>query len=642
MLGFFLPGFRLFAMIVQRLRIPAAKAGVNVSFEGRTRKTIKQGLISDHTPSHRIVDRNYRSRYLESGGPSRSPFFPITLLMDTPPFNTLGLTPMLLQAVESLGYERPSPIQALAIPVALAGKDVVGLSETGSGKTAAFALPALQKIDVSRRETQALIVCPTRELAVQVCEQVHILGMGFGEDLIVAPVYGGASMERQFKLLHRGAQIVVGTPGRLLDLWRRKALKLDHTLIAVLDEADRMLDMGFREDMEELLAAMPAERQTLFFSATMNREVERLIQRFGREPQLLQVERKSMTVESIDQVCYEVRERSKVEALSRLIDMETPRLAIVFCNTKRSVDEATEALIARGYAADRLHGDITQMMRERVLKRFREGAVELLVATDVAARGLDIDEVDAVFNYDLPQDPEDYVHRIGRTGRAGRSGKALSFVYGRDIYRLQAIERYTRQKIRRERIPTQEQVEGRRADQMLDMVRDALESGEFGHHDDHIDRLLDAGHTATDIANALFSLLYSLHSREGEEIAEDRSPSEIEHRDRGRKERGTRFDRAERHAPPDRQDRGGGGGGGEGMVPLFVSIGKVGGMKPGDLAGMLYREAQLPEGAVGRITLFPKHTLVDVRADCADQVIERCRDSKLRGKKFKIDYDRMA
>ena len=347
--------------------------------------------------------------------------------MDTPPFSTLGLEPKFLEVVESLGFESPSPIQALTIPAALEGRDVVGLSETGSGKTAAFALPLLQKIDVSRRETQALIVCPTRELAVQVCEQVHVLGACFGKDLQVAPVYGGASMDRQFKLLARGAQIVVGTPGRLLDLWRRKALKLGATRFAVLDEADRMLDMGFRDDMEEILGAMPEERQTLFFSATMNRQVEGLIQRFGRDPQLLKVKRKSLTVESTDQVCYEVRERSKVEVLSRLLDMDPPRLALVFCNTKRSVDECTEILIARGYAADRLHGDITQAMRERTLRRFREGTVELLVATDVAARGLDIDDIDIVFNYDLPQDPEDYVHRIGRTGRAGRSGKAASF-----------------------------------------------------------------------------------------------------------------------------------------------------------------------------------------------------------------------
>ena len=590
---------------------------------------------------------------------------------------------MLLEAVESLGFEQPSPIQALAIPVALQGGDVVGLSETGSGKTAAFGLPALQKIDVNSRHPQVLIVCPTRELAVQVCEQVHILGGGFGKDLIVAPVYGGAPIERQMKMLHRGAQIVVGTPGRLLDLHRRRALRLDAVKMAVLDEADRMLDMGFREEMEELLAALPEQRQMLFFSATMNRNVEGLIRRFGNEPQVLQVERKHMTVESVEQFCYEVRHRSKVEVLSRLLDMDPPRLAIVFCNTKRVVDDCTEMLIARGYAADRLHGDITQAMRERVLKRFRDGSVELLVATDVAARGLDIDEVDAVFNYDLPQDPEDYVHRIGRTGRAGRSGRAISFVFGRDIYRLQTIERYTRHKIRRERIPTQEQVEGRLADQLFESVRERLESGEFRGHEDKVDRLLEAGHTATDIAGALLSLLQDSVGREGEEIAEDKAPPPRRDRDRDQQQRGERRERRERGgergerndrsqrsesgddrnddrgAPRERKDnrssrhehrgeerygdgerRGPSEQGGGDTTTLFLSIGQNASLKPGDIAGMLYREADLPKGTVGRIRLTPRNSLVDVRSDLVDKVLQRCEKSTLRGRPFKINIDR--
>ena len=615
--------------------------------------------------------------------------------MDTPPFSSLGLSPMLLEAVESLGFEQPSPIQALAIPVALKGGDVVGLSETGSGKTAAFGLPALQKLDVQSRHPQVLIVCPTRELAVQVCEQVHILGGGFGNDLIVAPVYGGASIERQMKMLHRGAQIVVGTPGRLLDLHRRRALRLDSVNMAVLDEADRMLDMGFREEMEELLAALPGERQMLFFSATMNRQVEGLIRRFGNDPEVLQVERREMTVESVEQLCYEVRHRSKVEVLSRLLDMDPPRLAIVFCNTKRTVDDCTELLIARGYAADRLHGDITQAMRERVLKRFRDGSVELLVATDVAARGLDIDEVDAVFNYDLPQDPEDYVHRIGRTGRAGRSGRAISFVFGRDVYRLQTIERYTRHKIRRERIPTQEQVEGRLADQLFESVRERLESGEFRGHEAQVDRLLEAGHTATDIAGALFSLLQDSIGREGEEIAEDKAPPPRRPREGDRRQGGERRERRERRG--ERRDRGeqderterreresvrrrdrdsdsqshreperGGEGGqrrrddsreerfdqssdrrsfrrqeGDGdTTTLFLSVGQNAGLKPGDVAGMLYREADLPKGTVGRIRLMPRHSLVDVRSDLVKKVFQRCEHSTLRGRPFKIDLDR--
>ncbi|RYD28354.1 MAG: DEAD/DEAH box helicase, partial [Verrucomicrobiaceae bacterium] len=441
--------------------------------------------------------------------------------MDTPPFSELGLPDTLLAAIEGLGYEKPSPIQALSIPPALAGKDILGLSATGSGKTAAFTLPALAKLDVKLAVPQVLILCPTRELAVQVCEEVHRLGAKL-PGLHATPVYGGAPMDRQLRALRMGTQLVVGTPGRLLDHLRRGSFDPSNIKMAVLDEADRMLDMGFKEEMDELLAALPADRQTLFFSATMNPGVARLIQKFGNDPQKIEIQQKSKTVSTIDQSYFEVRQRSKVEVLSRILDMNPPRLGIIFCNTKRSVDECTEDLVNRGYAADRLHGDITQQMRERTLKRFRDGSVELLVATDVAARGLDIDEIDIVFNYDLPTDPEDYVHRIGRTGRAGRSGRAVSFVYGREIYRLQAIERYIRQVIQREKIPSVEQVEGRRANLIFEQLKERLESGKFDTHQEHIDRLLDQGHTPTDIAGALVTMLRESSGREGESIEEDR------------------------------------------------------------------------------------------------------------------------
>jgi ATP-dependent RNA helicase DeaD len=345
---------------------------------------------------------------------------PIAFYVDTPPFTELGLSKPLLEAVEILGYERPSPIQAMAIPLALEGKDLVGLSETGSGKTAAFLLPALQKIDLDLHMPQVLVVCPSRELAMQVCEDAHELGSKM-KGLRIVPVYGGAPIDRQIRQMRDGIHGLVGTPGRLLDHLRRGSLDMSNVKVVVLDEADRMLDMGFRDEMTDLLKGTPDERQTLFFSATMNRQVEQLINRFGKNPQTVHIEQKSMTVATVEQCYYEVRQRSKVEVLSRLLDITPPGLAIVFCNTKRAVDECTEALLARGYTADRLHGDITQQMRERVLRRFREGTIELLIATDVAARGLDVDDIGVVFNYDLPQDPED-----GQGGLAVQS--ALSSV----------------------------------------------------------------------------------------------------------------------------------------------------------------------------------------------------------------------
>jgi len=577
--------------------------------------------------------------------------------MDTPPFSELGLPDDLLAAIETLGYERPSPIQWKAIPPALEGKDILGLSATGSGKTAAFALPALAKIDVNERYPQVLILCPTRELAVQVCEEVHRLGAK-KQGLQATPVYGGAPIDRQLRALRNGAQLVVGTPGRLLDHLRRGSFDASRIKMAILDEADRMLDMGFKEEMDEVLAALPKERQILFFSATMNAGVSRFIKKFGNNPETIAIEQKAMTVSTVEQAYYEVRQRSKVEVLSRILDMNPPRLGIIFCNTKRTVDECTEDLVNRGYAADRLHGDITQQMRERVLKRFRDGAVELLVATDVAARGLDIDEIDIVFNYDLPTDPEDYVHRIGRTGRAGRSGRAVSFVFGREIYRLQGVERYTRQVIKREKIPSVEQVEGRRADIIFESLKERLETGGFDSYQENVDRLLEQGHTPTDIAGALITMLRESSGREGEAIQEDREPDgprrdfnkgkgdrqRPERRDSERRESGGRDSEGRDYGARDQPyERGGNRDAGPvegGMSRLFISLGKGAGIMPKDIVGMMYREAGLPDGSLGRITLFPKHCLVDVPEGLADQAIQKTRNAKLRGKAFRIDHDR--
>jgi|TARA_B110000008_G_scaffold206572_1_gene205186 ATP-dependent RNA helicase DeaD len=552
-------------------------------------------------------------------------------------FADLGLPDVLLSAVLDMGFESPSPIQAKTIPLALEGKDLIGLSQTGSGKTAAFALPTLAGIDAHLAEPQALIVCPTRELAVQVCEEVFRLGCKI-KGLRALPVYGGAPIDRQLKGLRKGAHIVVGTPGRLLDHLKRRSFDPRNIKTVILDEADRMLDMGFQEEMEELLAALPQDRQTMFFSATMNRRVSRLIDNFGKKPETIEIERKSLTVDAIDQSCYEVRQRSKVEVLSRLLDIDPPRLAVVFCNTKRLVDEVTEGLLARGYAADRLHGDMTQQMRERVLARFRESTIEVLIATDVAARGLDVDDIDLVVNYEIPHDPEDYVHRIGRTGRAGRSGRAVSFVFGRDIYRLQTIEKYTRQSIRRERVPSQEQVEGKRADKLFQTIQERLESGKLGDYQSYLDRLLEQGHTATDIANAAFTLLRESTTREGEFIAEDKQKEAFaneKQRSSWRDEKRDRKDRPERErkSRPERNNS-------KGMACLFMNIGKAQHIKPGDIAGMIYRECKVPDGSLGKITIFPKHTLVDVSEEVSGDVINGLKNAKIRGRSFKVDLDR--
>ena len=435
-------------------------------------------------------------------------------------FKKLGIDERLLASINDLGFELPSPIQEQAIPLALAGNDIVGLSQTGSGKTAAFSLPILQLIDLDEKSPQGLVLCPTRELAVQVAEEIQRLASHF-ENFYATPIYGGAPIDRQIKALKKGVHIIVGTPGRIIDHLKRKTLNLDAISVMVLDEADRMLDMGFRDEMEAILDSLPQDRQTLFFSATMNKAVSNLIRAYSRDAKTLNIKTSTVTVESIDQFYYEVRNRSKIEVLSRLLDMQFNSKGIIFCNTKQMVEEVAETLTYRGYMADRIHGDINQSTREKVIKRFREGKIELLVATDVAARGLDIDDIEYVFNYDLPYDPEDYVHRIGRTARAGRSGKSITFVFGRDIHRLESIQRYTKQSVKRMKIPTQEDVEGAKANTLLEKVREVLEGVKYDKYDSVFDRLLDSGNTPSDIMSALFHLLKGENSREFESITED-------------------------------------------------------------------------------------------------------------------------
>ena len=419
-------------------------------------------------------------------------------------FSDLGLSPEILKAITTLGFEEPSPIQAATIPLLLEGHDLVGQSMTGSGKTAAFGIPAIECCQVADRSVQVLILCPTRELATQVADEIHKLST-HKKGLHAVPIYGGASYERQFYELKKGVQIVIGTPGRLLDHLDRGTLSLESVKMVVLDEADRMLDMGFRDDIEKILQSTPENRQTVFFSATMSRQIRELIERHSRSPQSVTIRQKELTVPSVEQWYFETPQRMKFEALLRLVDFHGFKLGIIFCNTQRMVDELADHLIAQGFSADRLHGGIAQAQRTRVMNKFKKAEFEFLVATDVAARGIDVDALELVVNFDLPYDAEDYVHRIGRTGRAGKKGLAATFVSGRDIYKLQYIEKFTRTKIRRGTIPSAGEVEERKAESLLDQVRQLLNKGNLPTT--QVDRLLEEGFNSTDIAAALFGLL---------------------------------------------------------------------------------------------------------------------------------------
>src|SRR4051812_8403204 len=440
-------------------------------------------------------------------------------------FSELGLSAEVLKAIDKLGFEQAAPIQASAIPILLAGGDIFGQSQTGSGKTAAFAIPAIEKVDPRQRAVQVLILCPTRELAIQISEEVHKLAL-FKSGLHALPVYGGQSFDRQLAGLKQGANIVIGTPGRVMDHMRRGTLKLEGLKMVVLDEVDVMLNMGFRDDIEIILQAVPAERQTVFFSATIPRPIQQLIEKYSRNPQQVRIEQKALTVPTVEQVYYEVDRNYKIELLTRLIDIHDLKLGIIFCNTKRMVDELVDHLNAQGYSADSLHGDMTQLMRDRVMNKFRKSGLEFLVATDVAARGIDLDDVHLVFNYDLPYDVEDYLHRIGRTGRAGRSGRAISFVAGREMFQIHNIERFTKVRIQRGKPPTAGQVEEARAVAFIDKLRATLKSGDFKKQDHLVERLLEEGFSSTDIASAL---IHQLQGSDGvpaaKKVVRDREPS---------------------------------------------------------------------------------------------------------------------
>jgi len=419
------------------------------------------------------------------------------------PFTALGLSPAVLRAVAAVGFEGTSPIQAAAIPLILSGHDVVGQSETGSGKTAAFCIPAIERVDPRVRSPQVLMLAPTRELAMQITAEVRKLA-AFVTSLQSVAIYGGAAYERQFAELKRGPQIVVGTPGRLTDHMARGTLDLAAVRMLILDEADRMLDLGFQEDVEKVLAAAPAGRQTVFFSATFSPSVQALVRRHSRDARMVTIA-KQITAGPplVDQVYYEVRHHAKLAALCRVIDFHDVGSGLIFCNTQRMVEELADALTSRGCTAERLHGGMAQPQRTRVMESFRRRAFRFLVATDVAARGIDVNDLELVVNYDLPYDAEDYVHRIGRTGRAGRAGRAVTLVSGGGIRMLRTIERFTGTRLRQDRLPTVEMVARRRGEAMVERLRETLAGGPFPHEDRVVERLVAEGRPPAAVAAAI-------------------------------------------------------------------------------------------------------------------------------------------
>lgn len=526
--------------------------------------------------------------------------------MENLKFEEMNLSDEIVRAVKDMGFEEATPIQSQAISIIMDGRDIIGQSQTGTGKTAAFGLPCLEMLDPEDKSLQSLILCPTRELAIQVSEEFRKF-LKYKENIKVLPIYGGQPIDRQITALKKGVQVVIGTPGRVMDHMRRHTLKMATVKYVVLDEADEMLDMGFRDDIETIMLKVPEERQTVMFSATMSEEILDLSRRYMNNPEYIKVTRKELTVPSIEQAYFDVKEKTKPDALCRIIDMYAPKLSIVFCNTKKRVDEVVEQLQGRGYFAEALHGDLKQQQRDKVMQKFRNGTIEILVATDVAARGIDVDDVDIVFNYDVPQDDEYYVHRIGRTGRAGRSGKAFTFCVGKEIYKLRDIMRYTKTKIVQKKLPTLSDIEEIKTASFLEKVKEVIDNGGLGKYIDIVDNMVnDDDVAATDIAAALLKLsLSDLMSYDTDDI---------------------NFGGTEIY-----------GDSGDDTIRLFINAGKKNKIRAKDIVGAFAGEVGIPGNVIGHIDLYDDYTFVDVPAEYARDIMAAMKNSKIKGKKVNIE-----
>jgi ATP-dependent RNA helicase DeaD len=543
-------------------------------------------------------------------------------------FAGLGLTSSLVAAVTALGYEEATPVQREAIPLILSGRDLLAQAATGTGKTAAFALPMIQRLieaPADRRRTRGIVLVPTRELAMQVAEAVHKYARGSG--IGVVPLYGGASMQQQIRALARGADIVVATPGRALDHLRRKTLTLDAIRVLVLDEADEMLDMGFAEDIDAILESTPATRQTTLFAATMPARILSIAERHLKEPSRVTIAREKTVagkLPRVRQVAYIVRRAEKPAALGRVLDMESPTSAIVFCRTRLEVDSLVDTLNAHGFRAEALHGGMQQRQRDVVMNRLRTAKIDLLVATDVAARGLDIEHLSHVVNYDVPAAAEAYVHRIGRTGRAGRAGTAITLAEPREHRLLRSIEQFTKQKIEVATVPTVTDLRARRLELTRASIRERIVAGDL----DDVRVVVEALAQEFDVIDVAAAAVKLAHAAVAGEDEEHEIPAVESTRGRAPRQPAAREPGAKRHSFD-----------GQGVC-LYIGAGRSAGIRPADLVGAITGEAGVPARALGAIEIADRFSLVEVPDELADGIIAAMRKAMLRGQKVTVRRER--
>ncbi len=566
-------------------------------------------------------------------------------------FSAFELSHEMSKAIAEMGFEEATPIQSLSIGPILAGADIIGQAQTGTGKTASFGIPIVDRIDPAHKKVQALILCPTRELAVQIAEELKLLGK-YKKDIRILPVYGGQPIERQIAALQRGVQVVVGTPGRVRDHMERKTLRLDAVRTVVLDEADEMLDMGFVDEMKFILAATPTPHQTLLFSATMPRAIMSLSKSFQTQPELIRMVHEDLTVPGVEQTYYEVKEFQKSEMLARLIDIHDLKRALVFCNTKIRVDELVEKLQARGYAASGLHGDMKQMFRDRVMNQFRSGRLEILVATDVAARGLDVDDIEVVVNYDVPRDEEYYVHRIGRTARAGKSGRAFTFVAGRELGKLAEIQRFAKTRIRRQRLPSVDDVDQMRNSALLDKVRQIMEAEAGEKYTALVETLTGDDHSSLDVAAALLKMIMEKDGKApgapGASHGDAGEPAPRGEMDEAPRRPGKPVKNHGIHAVPRGDAPPLGRAAAEPAARLVageatrlkIRLGKDQGIRPGDIVGAITGETDLVGRQIGAIEIHDSFSLVDVPQALAAKVIEVMSGCQIKGHPVFIKPDK--